>query len=521
MNRFQTSTIVVTAIGIGATLATAHHAESGHRRRTVTFASDVAPILYDKCATCHHPGEVAPFSLLSYADAKSKAQTIAAVVGSKYMPPWQAHSHGEFTNERLLTPDQISVLSDWAAAGAPAGDLAKAPAPPHFTSGWQLGTPDFVGKPSKSYSLGAEGDDVYRCFVVPTSFAEGRYVTGVEVHPGNRKVVHHVIAYLDSSGAARSRDGKDGAPGFTSFGGPGFAPSGTLGGWVPGLDAQLTPKGVGIWLPKGADIVLQVHYHRDGKVEGDLTEIGLTFAKDPIDKRMRTSALGNPLISIAPGESNYAVKASLTVPADVTLYDVLPHMHWLGHDMTVTASLPDGTKKEIIDVAPYDFNWQTRYIYREPLRLPKGTKVDLIAHYDNSSKNIHNPSNPPKRVTFGEQTTDEMCFAFFSYSLDSEHITKGQAVKGQGFGDGSAEAIINEVFDRFDTDHDGYLSAKELAEVIKFFRSTTTPGGPSLDPDMAAKFLIGIYDKDKDGKLSRAEFAALAQGIQRQAGRKS
>src|SRR5579871_3206633 len=238
-------------------LAPADHAASKH---AVNFANDIAPILYDKCARCHHTGEVAPFPLVSYEDAKARAKTIAAVVSQKYMPPWQAHSHGEFVNERTLTDEQIATLTDWAKNGAPEGDPGSIPPPPKFTSDWQLGAPDFVGKPAKSYTVGPEGDDLYRCFVVPTNFDAGRFVTGVEVRPGNRRVVHHVIAYLDTSGAARARDGADGAPGYTSFGGPGFAPSGALGGWVPGLDAQVTPTGVGIWLPKGADIVLQVHY---------------------------------------------------------------------------------------------------------------------------------------------------------------------------------------------------------------------------------------------------------------------
>ncbi|HLK15774.1 MAG TPA: EF-hand domain-containing protein [Fimbriimonadaceae bacterium] len=499
-------------------LAPADHAASKH---AVNFANDIAPILYDKCARCHHTGEVAPFPLVSYEDAKARAKTIAAVVSQKYMPPWQAHSHGEFVNERTLTDEQIATLTDWAKNGAPEGDPGSIPPPPKFTSDWQLGAPDFVGKPAKSYTVGPEGDDLYRCFVVPTNFDAGRFVTGVEVRPGNRRVVHHVIAYLDTSGAARARDGADGAPGYTSFGGPGFAPSGALGGWVPGLDAQVTPTGVGIWLPKGADIVLQVHYHRDGKPEADNTQIGLTFAKGQIDKRIRSTALGNPFISIAPGDAHYEVKANLTIPANVTVYDVLPHMHLLGHDMTVNATLPDGTVKQLIDVEPYDFNWQTRYTYREPVKLPKGTKLNLVSHYDNSTSNIHNPNNPPKRVTFGEQTTNEMCFAFFSYSVDSEHIVGGRPVDELNMGDGTAERIIDDIFTRFDANRDGYLDVTELAAVIKFFRSSTGPRGENIDPDGAAKLLMALFDKNKDGKLDRAEFRALAQSVQRQAGKKS
>ncbi|MHB8635887.1 MAG: EF-hand domain-containing protein [Fimbriimonadaceae bacterium] len=515
--------IIVSAglvMGIALMPARRHAPPPEPKTGAVSFAKDVAPILYDKCARCHHSGEVAPFSLVTYADAKRKAKTIAAVVSEKYMPPWQAHSHGEFVNERELSANQISILKAWADQGAPEGDPAAIPTPPIFASSWQLGKPDFIGKPAKAYPVGAEGDDIYRCFVVPTNFDTGRFVTGVEIRPGNRHVVHHVIAYLDTSGTARGRDGSDGEPGYTSFGGPGFTPSGALGGWVPGIDAEVTEPGVGLWLPKGADIVLQVHYHRDGKPEEDDTQIGLRFAKTPIDKRIRTAALGNPFISIPPGDAHYEVKANLTVPEDVTVYDVLPHMHWLGHDMTVTATLPNGSTQRLIKVEPYDFNWQTRYTYRDPIKLPKGTKLSLVAHYDNSSANIHNPNNPPRRVTFGEQTTDEMCFAFFSFSIDAEHITKGQTVKGGGFGDGSAERIIDDVFDRFDANHDGYLDATELAAVVRFFRSSQK-GGSTIDPDMAARFLIASYDKDKDGKLNRTEFRALVNGLRRQAVKKS
>ena len=523
MNSIETTLIVavgliicaasVPAVGRGAPPAKASN-------RAVTFAKDVAPILYDKCSRCHHEGEVAPFSLVTYDDAKGKAKTIAAVASQRFMPPWQAISHGEFVNERTLTADQIDTLKAWAEQGAPEGNPSDIPTPPKFGAGWQLGTPDFIGKPAKSYAVGAEGDDLYRCFIVPTNFDSGRFVTGVEVRPGNRRIVHHVIAYLDTSGAARARDGEDGAPGFTSFGGPGFQPSGALGGWVPGIDAQITPTGVGIWLPKGADIVMQVHYHRDGKSEVDDTQIGLTFSKAPVDKRIRNAALGNPFIAISPGDAHYELKAALTIPADMTVYDVLPHMHWLGHDMTVTATLPDGRTEQLVKVEPYDFNWQTRYTYREPLKLPKGTKLNLISHYDNSTANIHNPNNPPKRVTFGEQTTNEMCFAFFSYTLDSEHITKGAAVQGAGFGAAGADQIVDQIFERFDANHDGFLDEKELAAAIKFFKPSTGAGA-NIDPAVTAKFLLGLYDKDRDGKLNRAEFGALAQGLQRQVGKKS
>ena len=364
------------------------------KKSVPTFAHDVAPILYAKCAACHHAGEVAPFNLTSYSDARNKARSIAAAVERKQMPPWQAASHGEFENERTLTHAQIQTIADWAAAGAPAGNLKAAPLAPKFTPGWQMGAPDFIGEPGQAYSVSADGPDDYRCFVIPTHFNEDRYVTGVEVRPGNRKIVHHVLLYLDTSGAARKMEGKDGKPGYQSFGGPGFVPSGSLGGWAPGLQPlSLNPED-GFLLPKGADIVLQCHYHKDGKPETDLTRLGLRFAKGTVDKKVRWEAIGEEIIDIPPGDKSYVVTSNLKLPRALTILDVIPHMHFLGHDMTVTATMPDGAKETLIDVDHYDYNWQTRYTYKQPVHLPAGTTLSLLAHYDNSADNPRNPQQP-------------------------------------------------------------------------------------------------------------------------------
>ncbi len=515
MKLIRYSLAASTAMVLISAAVPAAHSPKDHKtpKRTPTFARDVAPIIYSKCAPCHHAGEVAPFNLTSYEDARDKAPTLAAAVKRKFMPPWQAVSHGEFANDRTLTATEIETLDTWAKAGAPKGNMASAPKSPTFTPGWAMGKPDFVGKPAQPYTVDAEGADDYRCFVIPTNFAEGRFVTGVELRPGNRQVAHHVLVYLDTSGVARKKEGKDGKPGYVSFGGPGFVPAGALGGWAPGLQYQKLPAGNGMWLPKGADIVIQMHYHKDGKPEQDLTQIGLQFAKGPIDKHVRWESVDNELISIKPGDANYEVKASLDLPQAVTLLDVIPHMHLLGHDMKVTATLPDGKKRQLIHVEPYDFNWQTRYIYKEPVHLPKGTHIDLVAHYDNSSANPHNPNNPPKKVTFGEQTTNEMCFAFFTYTFDNEHISKGQTVSdANGFEANKAKFTIKKIFDHFDANHDGALDVDELADVIAFFQSAADePKGKPQDPKAAAKFVISMYGKTTKGKLSVEEFGKMAK----------
>src|SRR5579871_556919 len=509
----SSSILLVTFASIVACSAFAPAPKSAAKtpgRRLVTYASDVAAILYDKCATCHHAGEVAPFSLTSYDEARDKATTIAAVVQQKFMPPWLAVSHGEFSNDRSLTDDQIATLKSWADEGAPAGDLATAPAAPKFNSSWLIGEPDFIGRPAKSYDVAAEGRDEYRCFVVPTNFDSDRYVTDVELKPGSRKVVHHIIVYIDTSGQARKKDGKDGKPGYASFGGPGIEPAGTLGGWAPGLQPMSVPSGSGLWLPKGADLVVQVHYHRDGKPETDLSTIGLKFAKGPVDKKVRWEAVANILLSLPAGEKRAEVTSDMTLATPLTLLDVIPHMHLLGHDMKVTATLPDGTKRELIHVEDYDFNWQTRYTYKEPIKLPKGTHLELVAHYNNSADNMHNPNSPPKQVYFGEQTTDEMCFAFFSFTLDDEHLLAGKKLSDRIATPGKSDTF-SKLFDTYDTAHAGFLDLAELTQFVSTYRlGANELGGGKFDPGGVASYLLGAYGKATKGKVSREEFIKMA-----------
>ena len=392
---------------------------------SVTFNKDIAPIVYANCSNCHRPNEVAPFTLQSYADVKKHARLIARVTADRSMPPWKADEGAEkFHDARRLSAQQIGLIQQWADDGAPEGKAADAPPSPKFEDGWQAGPPDAVFEPSESYTLAAEGDDIYRCFVVKSNFAEDRWVSAMEVRPGNRLVVHHVIVYLDTNGQARKKDEADAGPGYTSFGGPGFPPAGTLGGWAPGNFPRRLPQGVGIKLPKGADVVLQVHYHRSGKEEVDRSKIGVYFCDAPVDKELHVLPLAQLALNIPPGEKNYEAKVSFPVPLDVTVLHVVPHMHLLGRDMTVTTTLPDGTTKKLVNVPDWDFNWQTTYAFKDPVKIPAGSKVSLVAHYDNSTDNPRNPNNPPRLTKWGEETTDEMCIAFFGFTRDDEHLAK-------------------------------------------------------------------------------------------------
>lgn len=505
-------------VGAGFDLSEASHAITGgfkpkvHDKKAPTFSADVAPILYKNCAGCHHSGDIAPFSLVNYQDAKKHARMLAAVTKTRYMPPWHADSHGEFVGEHRLTDAQIETLRSWADAGAPAGDPKAMPAVPHFENGWRLGKPDLVFQPAKAYTLGAEGSDVYRCFVIPTDTPENRYLSAIEVHPGNRTVVHHVIAYLDTSGQARKLEAKsnDGQPGYTSFGGVGFPAAGALGGWVPGREEALLPSNVGILMPKHADIVLQVHYHRDGKIEADKTSIGLYYARGTIDKQQRTCWTGNTGLDIPAGEGRYTAKGNdLPVSEDITVRDVTPHMHLVGHDMKVWVTLPDKTEHQMISVPQWDFNWQNVYVYKQPLALPKGSVIHMVAHYDNSPDNPRNPSSPPKRVTYGEETTDEMCFAFFNYTVDAEHLTKG--VKAQE--NEALYGVVEFIMSRFDKNKDGKLDASEIQALIEMQKQMRPDSAGSAfakgEPATQAKQALLFFDKDHDGTLDASELVSL------------
>ncbi len=385
----------------------------------VTYTRDIAPVIFNNCVSCHRPGEVAPFSLLTFDDAKKRADQLAEVTQSKYMPPWKAEpGFGEFVGARHLTDEQIALFGQWIKAGTPEGDPKDLPKMPKFVDGWQLGEPDLVVKVDQAYTLKASGRDEYRCFVLPLNLTETKYVTAVEFRPSNRKIVHHAILYLDTKGRARKLDAADALPGYVRMGGPGFIPSGSLGGWAPGAFVTPLPAGVAREVPKGSDLIIQTHFHPSGKEESEQSSVGIYFAKEPPRKPLAGIALRSREIDIPPGKKDYTLTDSLVLPVDVKVIGVTPHAHLICKDMHAWATLPDGTKQELIWIKDWDFNWQEQYQYKTPLSLPKGTKLEMRYVYDNSSDNLHNPSNPPQRVKFGEQTTDEMAFLFMSVVTD-------------------------------------------------------------------------------------------------------
>lgn len=376
-----------------------------------TYSSQVAKILNDHCLTCHRPGEAAPFSLVGYENARRWARMIAFTTERGVMPPWKATAGGPFHDENRLEASEIAALQEWAKAGAPAGDLARAPKPTlPATTGWRLGKPDLELVMPAGFRLAAEGQDEYWHFVLKPDIKEPVYVSAMDVQPGNRKIVHHVIAFIDEKDRAdRMLARNPSALGYTtSGGGIGFDPSGSLGGWAPGLQPRRLPKGAGILVKPGSSIVLQVHYHKSGKEETDRTKVGLYLEKAPIQQPVQLAWMANPMISIPAAKTNVSFRMEAKMPADVLLYTLMPHMHMLGRTMKVDAVFPDGTERHLITIDDWDFNWQLAYRFREPLLLPKGTVIRTLASYDNTADNPRNPSSPPKPVRWGEQTTDEM-----------------------------------------------------------------------------------------------------------------
>jgi hypothetical protein len=369
-----------------------------------TFSHDIAPLLYQRCANCHHTGGVAPFALISYADAAKRARLIAEVTAKHYMPPWLP-TEPAFQHEMKLTASEIALLGRWADAGAPEGDARTTPAPPQFSEGWTLGKPDLEAEMPAAFDVPAEGQDLYQCFVIHAPSSRDRWVRSLDIRPGNSRVVHHVILFQDTTRTARQRDT---GGGYSCFGTPGFLPARGLGGWTPGALPARNPDDIPELLHAGADLVLQIHYHPTGKSETDRTRLALYFTDQAPKRRMMDIPLGSSRIDIPPGERAYKVTDHFTVPVDVDAIGVIPHAHYVCRSMYAYAVLPGGERRTLLRIADWNFNWQQQYRYAAPIRLPEDTDVVMEFTYDNSDANPRNPNHPPARVRWGPGTQDEM-----------------------------------------------------------------------------------------------------------------
>lgn len=403
--------ILVLSVGAGRQRAVQHPVPLP--AGTPTFSKEVVRIFQQNCQSCHHAGDIAPFSLVTYAEARPHAALIGFMTQTRQMPPWKPTGGcGDFADTRALSQADIDTLAKWVEAGAPEGNRADLPAPVDFSSGWALGQPDLVLKLPEPFTPAAVGD-TYRCFSIPANTTETKYVSAVDGHPGDRQTVHHLLTFIDTSGQSQKLDEADPGPGYSCFGGPGFTLSGTLGGWAPGSRPLQMPKDVAFELPAAARVVLQIHYHPHHGAPGpDQTEYGIYFAREKPKKLMQVLPVINTTFTIPPHTTNYEVKATfpLLTPFPIKVWFAAPHMHLLGRKMHVeTTHLASNKTQCLIDIDDWDFNWQGAYLYKEPITIPAGSRLSATAFYDNPTA---------QSVSWGEATTDEMCIAFLGITIE-------------------------------------------------------------------------------------------------------
>jgi Flp pilus assembly protein TadD len=381
-----------------------------------TFNKDIAPVVFEHCAPCHHEDGSGPFPLISFEDVSRHAAQIVDVTRRRYMPPWPPeHGFGDFAGDRSLSAAQIRLFAEWMAQGKPRGEPADLPPRPHFTGRWQMGVPDVILRMAKPFVLPASGSDIFRNFIIPSGLRETKYVLGIELRPGNTRVVHHANVVLDRTRALRKRDGEDGRPGFagmdviTEAAAGDFDPDSHFLFWKPGSVLRPEPDDMSWRLDPGTDLVLNLHLQPSGKRETIQLEVGLYFAPRPPTRfPMLIQLEHDGAIDIPPGGHRFAVTDSLTLPVDVDVLAIYPHAHYLGKRIEAWATLPDGTRRWLIRIPDWDINWQAVYDYRRPIALPKGSQVGMRVTYDNSTANPRNPNHPPKRIRTGNRSEDEM-----------------------------------------------------------------------------------------------------------------
>jgi hypothetical protein len=419
-----------------------------------TFTRDVAPIFFKNCTSCHRPGEIAPMSLLTYKDARPYARSIATQVSKGAMPPWHADpAHGQFLNDRRLSASDKDTILRWVQAGAPEGQAAEMPPQPVYPDGWQIGRPDVVFAIPEEYPVPAGGTIDYKYFEVPTNFTEDRWVQAFQVRPGTPSVVHHVIVYARPPKRPQPPPSDDTAgqgsqaPPQRREGPFSFAPNmdepesvkaaaarqetpndhpapeaglgGFVGGFAPGQGVRVFQSGSALKIPAGSTLIFQMHYTANGKESTDRSLIGFVFGKEAPKQEAITAALVNANFTLPAGAASTRVDAEMKLNRDVTLWSLLPHTHVRGRRWEIQVTYPDGRSDIVLSVPQYDFNWQTDYIFKEPLKLPKGTVVRSSAWYDNSAANRSNP-DPSIDVHWGEQTWEEMQFTAFTFTLDPQ-----------------------------------------------------------------------------------------------------
>jgi tetratricopeptide (TPR) repeat protein/mono/diheme cytochrome c family protein len=380
----------------------------------VTFNRDIAAIMFRSCSTCHRPGEAAPFSLLTYTDAKRHGRQIADVTRERIMPPWLPEPQElKFADEMRLSQAEIDLIQEWVRQGAVEGNPAALPPQPQFVQGWRLGEPGMILKAEKPLILPPQGTDTYWNFIFRVPIKETRWVKAIEIRPGDKQYVHHANLLVDREESSRRREAQPGA----GFGGMEiriesqvFDPDTHLLFWKPGTVPYTEPEGMALRLDKGTDLVLNTHLQPAGKTEVIQPSIGIYFTPHPATKFPMLLQLENDVkLDIPAGDKDFVVTDSFKLPIDVQLLAIYPHAHYLGKDIQAYATFPDGARKTLIHIAQWNLNWQAVYRYAEPVTLPKNTVVTMRYVYDNSADNPLNPNHPPIRVRGGNRSIDEMC----------------------------------------------------------------------------------------------------------------
>ena len=523
--------VLIVLIGLGGVLfafPASHATETKSSAKNVTFNKDIAPIFFKSCAECHRPGESAPFSVLSYKDVRPWAKSIREKVANREMPPWHADPHtGEWANDRRLKQQEIDAITAWIDSGAKEGDARDLPATPQFAEGWTIGKPDVVIEMPEEFTLGASGPDEYQYFDAPTNFTEDRYVQMAEARPGNRRVVHHVIAFVVRPGSPNMtkipkeqrdkmlemslknspfyRDGylirlKPDQPVYNDANE--FPPivrgdaniGDFLTGYAPGSIPSVWNPGVAKKIPAGATIRFQIHYSKvAGSEQKDRSKIGLIFAKQPPEKMIKSRAASNIYFQIPPGAERHKVTAFWKPSVDITIHSLSPHMHYRGSAMEYKVAYPDGRSETLLNVPKYSFNWQMTYNPKRLLHIPAGSKIEVTAYFDNSAKNKLNP-DPTKPVRHGEPTYDEMMMGFMEYVAEKPK---------------QPARIDPQVFDAYAGKYDvgNNRAIVVTREGNRYFSQTRSGLKPEMFPVTETKFSIPDFEeqftfvKDEKGEV--------------------
>ncbi len=509
MKKFHSAITVLAVVTVFFLLAqtTSQATRNTNNPKDPTFNKDIAPIFYKNCAECHRPGETAPFSVLSYKDVRPWAKSIREKVLKREMPPWHADSdHGEFKNDRRLTQAEIDTITSWVDRGAAEGNPKDLPPPPKFADGWSIGQPDLILHMKEEYTLGANGPDEYQYFTIATGFTEDKYIQMAEARPGNRKIVHHILALvippggMDFGKMSREelsdffnkemknspfyRDGylsrlkpetavnDDGCNDKM----PGDGDSGEfITGYAPGHNADIWEPGVAKKIPAGSALLLQIHYSKvTGSEQKDRSMVGLVFAKEPPKKEMLKKGISNIYFKIPANTERHKATACWSPKEDISIYSLMPHMHYRGAAMEFRALYPDGKTETLLNVPNYSFAWQTNYNLKAPKFIPKGTRIQVTSHFDNSAKNKFNP-DPSNSVRWGDPTYDEMLIGYIDYIAERKPVA------------GLDAKALDTFVGRYNA---GFINVNVVRQSNRLFAEISNQPKLELLPEIENKFFI-------------------------------